>query len=114
MISSEPVLEPLDLPIDTMALATKEGAPKMRLYVLPWDLYPRRVTICLKEKAISDKFEVTPVEITRDDMSPPEDKPPGTVPIRDIGTESTFPVNCHPQIPPRQIPTSSRHAGYHI
>jgi glutathione S-transferase len=57
----------------------------MKLYVLPWGLYPRRVTICLKGKAISDKFEITPVEITRDDMSAPEGIPPGTVPILDIG-----------------------------
>ena len=57
----------------------------MELYVLPWGLYPRRVTICLKEKAISDKLEIIPVEITRDGMSASEGKSPGTVPILDTG-----------------------------
>jgi glutathione S-transferase len=68
-----------------MALAAIEGVPKMKLYILLWGLYPRRVIICLEEKAISDKFEIIPLKITRDGLSTPEGKPPGTVPILDIG-----------------------------
>jgi glutathione S-transferase len=36
-------------------------------------------------KAIMNKFEIVPVEITHSGMSTPPGKPPGTVPILDIG-----------------------------
>jgi len=68
-----------------MAPATTEGVPKMKLYVLPWGLYPLRVTIYLKEKAISDKLEIIPVKITGDGMLALEGTSLGTVPILDIG-----------------------------
>ena len=75
----------LHLPADTMAPATTEGVPKMKLYVLQWGLYPLQVTIYLKEKAISDKLEIIPVKITGDGMLALEGTSLGTVPILDIG-----------------------------
>lgn len=65
-------------------VGTMEEVPKVKLYVLPWALYSRRVIICLKKKVIPDKFEITPVEITRDGMPASEVNAPRPVLILDI------------------------------
>ncbi|KAK3710989.1 hypothetical protein LTR37_010010 [Vermiconidia calcicola] len=57
---------------------------KQRLWVLPWGLFPRRVTIYLKEKGIMDDFEVIPVEITAEGMAQPPWKPAGSMPILEV------------------------------
>ena len=67
------------------AMATKatghKDTSKMKLYVLSWGLYPRRVTIYLKEKKIMDDFEIINCEVTKDGMSHIPGKPPGTFPM---------------------------------
>lgn len=62
-------------------MATQNTKPK--IWVLPWGLYPRRVTIYLAEKGIADKFDVIPVDITANGLEK-EGKPQGTVPILEI------------------------------
>lgn len=57
---------------------------QLRLWVLPWGLFPRRVTIYLKEKGIEDRIEVLPVQITHNGMEAAPGKPPGTMPILEI------------------------------
>ncbi|KAF2173566.1 hypothetical protein M409DRAFT_15846 [Zasmidium cellare ATCC 36951] len=58
--------------------------PKPRLWVLPFGLYPRRVTIYLEEKGIADRFEIIPVNVTTNGLEEVEGKPSGTVPILEI------------------------------
>ncbi|KAL2683315.1 hypothetical protein Neosp_007785 [[Neocosmospora] mangrovei] len=55
----------------------------LELFVLPWGVYPRRVLLYLSEKGIisSPLIKITPVTITRQGMSTPDGKPPGTVPM---------------------------------
>ncbi|KAK3680787.1 hypothetical protein LTR37_021067 [Vermiconidia calcicola] len=57
---------------------------KQRLWVLPWGLFPRRVTIYLKEKGIMNAFEVIPVEITAEGMAQPPGKPAGSMHILEV------------------------------
>lgn len=57
---------------------------KPRLWVLPFGLYPRRVTIYLEEKGIADIFDIIPINITTHGMEQVEGKPPGTLPILEI------------------------------
>ena len=61
---------------------------KLRLWVLSWGLYPRRVIIYLKEKGILEDFEVIPVNITAQGMESPPGKPEGTMPILEIARPS--------------------------
>lgn len=61
-----------------------EKHPKPRLWVLPWGLYPRRITIYLKEKGIIDDFDIVPVNITQDGQEPAPGKPVGSMPILEI------------------------------
>lgn len=64
-----------------MAISSKH---RMRLWVLKWSLYPRRITIDPEEKGIIDDFEIIPVEITHAGMLIEPGKPPGTLPILEI------------------------------
>ena len=54
---------------------------KNRLWVLPMELFPRRITIYLEEKGIADKFDVIPVKVGPEGMEVVEGKPNGTLPI---------------------------------
>ncbi|KAK5173243.1 uncharacterized protein LTR77_001924 [Saxophila tyrrhenica] len=62
---------------------------KQRLWVLPWGLYPRRVTIYLEEKGILDKLDVVPVNITTQGMDQPPGKPAGSMPILEVKRPSS-------------------------
>ncbi|CAM1506227.1 Fc.00g058680.m01.CDS01 [Cosmosporella sp. VM-42] len=55
----------------------------LELFVLPWGVYPRRILLYLAEKGLdsSPLIKITPVTITREGISTPDGKPPGTVPI---------------------------------
>jgi glutathione S-transferase len=44
------------------------------------------IIISLREKGIEHLIEIVPVESTRSGLSAPQSKPPGTVPILDIGS----------------------------
>ena len=61
-----------------------DQASKPRLWLLPWGLYPPRITIYLAEKGISDIFDIIPVGITPTGMEEVEGKPPGTLPILEL------------------------------
>lgn len=61
-----------------------EQEKKLRLWVLDWGLFPRMVTIYLKEKGILDHFEVVPVGITADGMEKVSGKPEGSMPILEL------------------------------
>ncbi|KAK4959100.1 hypothetical protein LTR10_003899 [Elasticomyces elasticus] len=68
---------------------TSNNKPKLRLWVLSWGLFPRRVTIYLEEKGISDDFDVIPVNIGADGkMNSPPGKPNGTLPLLEIAPPS--------------------------
>ncbi|KAK9425450.1 hypothetical protein SUNI508_12984 [Seiridium unicorne] len=54
---------------------------KPNLYVLSWGLYPRRITIYLKEKDIFDNINIIDVPVTTSGLSDVPGKPKGTVPI---------------------------------
>ncbi|KAK4897200.1 hypothetical protein LTR27_005093 [Elasticomyces elasticus] len=69
---------------------TSNNKPKLRLWVLSWGLFPRRVTIYLEEKGISKDFEVIPVHIGADGkMNSPPGKPNGTLPLLEISPPSS-------------------------
>lgn len=55
----------------------------LELFILPWGVYPRRILLYLSEKGIlsSPLIKITSVTITRQGMSAPGGKPPGTVPM---------------------------------
>lgn len=72
----------------TGELRTNKTMAKQRLWVLPWGLYPRQVTIYLKEKGIFDKFNVIPVNITTNGMEEAPGKPPGSMPILEVDRPS--------------------------
>ncbi|KAK9782329.1 hypothetical protein SCARD494_13637 [Seiridium cardinale] len=54
---------------------------KPNLYVLSWGLYPRRITIYLKEKNIFDQINIIDVPVTSSGVGDVPGKPKGTVPI---------------------------------
>ncbi|KAI9899776.1 hypothetical protein N3K66_006237 [Trichothecium roseum] len=54
---------------------------KPNLYVLSWGLYPRRVTIYLKERGILDRFNVREVPVLPTGLGDLPGKPKGTVPV---------------------------------
>ena len=62
---------------------------KQRLWVVPFGLYPRTVTIYLKEKGIQDQFEIIPGEVTLDGAQPAPGRPPGSLPILEISPPTT-------------------------
>ncbi|KAK5682536.1 hypothetical protein LTS10_005664 [Elasticomyces elasticus] len=69
---------------------TSNNKPKLRLWVLSWGLFPRRVTIYLEEKGISNEFDVIPVQIGPDGkMDSPPGKPDGTLPLLEIAPPSS-------------------------
>jgi len=55
-----------------------------KLWVLPWGLFPRRVTIDLKEKGIHNHFDIVPLEVTATGLESCEGKPAGSVPFLEI------------------------------
>lgn len=57
---------------------------KAKLWVLAWGLFPRRVTIYLKEKGIHNHFDIVPLEVTPTGLESCEGKPAGSVPILEI------------------------------
>ncbi|KAH6654158.1 hypothetical protein BKA67DRAFT_691222 [Truncatella angustata] len=54
---------------------------KPNLYVLSWGLYPRRITIYLKEKRIIDRVSIKEVPVTSTGLGSIPGKPQGSVPI---------------------------------
>lgn len=68
---------------------TDSHMPKPRLWVLPWGLYPRRITIYLKEKGILDDFDVVPVKISQNGQEPSPGKPTGSMPILELSPPTT-------------------------
>lgn len=63
------------------APSTATKAFKPTLYILPWGLYPRRITIYLHEKRLLPHLTLVPVSVTPTGLSSVPGKPPGTVPI---------------------------------
>ena len=54
---------------------------KPNLYVLGWGLYPRRVTIYLKERGILDRLNIHEVPVLPTGLGDLPGKPKGTVPV---------------------------------
>lgn len=67
-----------------MSSSAISTSSKPRLWVLPWGLYPRRVTIYLADKGLQDEFEIIPIDITPSGMEEAEGKPAGTLPILEL------------------------------
>jgi glutathione S-transferase len=76
--------------------------------VLSWVLYPRRITIYLKEKGILDQFNIHPLPVTSRGVGSVPGKPPGTVPILEYAPGQYVRQSCaileyledtHPQNP---------------
>ncbi|TKA68229.1 hypothetical protein B0A55_09845 [Friedmanniomyces simplex] len=61
-----------------MASVTQPTKPNLRLWTLAWGLYPRRITIYMKEKGIIDDIEIVTVHFTKEGkMGSALGKPPG-------------------------------------